>query len=207
MTPLEGLQDWSVYHGDIFALTTKEDARMLLVWCELFLAEGYTPEELTEASKWLAMNDPPQFRSEHLAGLTGRVREQRRQTELRSPTIDERDHGKCELCAGCGFVSVPGAGCLTAGGSRIPYNSTQTVAVFCSCAVGCAKLRGYTGNTPQRSLADYQREFPHWKHERRRLDLLPLKRAQVQQHTMGLDKALGSILAKVRAQVNGVKRP
>jgi len=75
---------WSQRHAAIFGLTTDTDARMFQEWCALFTKAGFTPEELQEATEWLALHAPIgslRSRADHLMMLRERVRGRRGERE------------------------------------------------------------------------------------------------------------------------------
>lgn len=186
---------WIVYHGNLFAMTGPSEAAMLVDWADLFNQEGYDPEELKAASAKMAMGDGKLFRGEHIQRLTEIAKESRREKEVRRV---QDDKASCVLCGGCGFVSVPGACCLTAGGNTIPPQSTTTVAVFCSCSKGTWIHRTYRGKVPMRTLQDYQEQFPNWKSEMDKFRELARKRADLVHKACGktMDQGLRSVFEK-----------
>ncbi len=66
---------------------------MIAAWCVLFHRQGYTPSELFAATAWVAANDPPRWKTEHLAALVGRlrvVRAEARRLEIQQAQDAER---------------------------------------------------------------------------------------------------------------------
>lgn len=128
------LADWCEYHATLFGLRADSDADMLLEWSRLFSQQGYGAGDLRAASEWIAMNDPPKTRPEHLALLTRRLREQRAAS---APMPDDDPRGQCSLCGGTGRVTVPMVrGVHSDQGNTPRVDDRYTCAVLCRCKLG-----------------------------------------------------------------------
>lgn len=178
-------QAWIDRHAAIFALTTEQDARMLMEWCGLFAAAGWTPAELTEATDWIALHSPPRFRSEHLAALQERVRGRR---QGRPPADEAPDEmGRCTLCHGAGLVSVPSPKALA-------LDRWGTMAVACHCALGL----WFSSHGGHLALNVYEVSFPDWRERVRQHTELLTRRTRTSAATKAVDDALGEIERRVR---------
>lgn len=131
---VEEWDDWAAKHAMIFGLTSPGDAAMFGAWREVFARAGYTSEELNEATDYIAVNNPPRYRNEHLGAINRRVTERRRVMRLHNQEQAEREgieaHG---LCDGTGRVLVPHLSCVIDGEWLYPW---YTVCVLCSCHKG-----------------------------------------------------------------------
>jgi hypothetical protein len=201
--------DWALYHAQLFGLDSPAEASMLRAWVELFAAERIAPEELTEASKWLAVNDPPRFRSDHLAKLMERVKGLRRAAAA-APAPSGPDLGTCTLCAGSGFVIVPLVqGVTTFGGHTAEGDHDErTCTVLCRCFLGKWKAHRL-GETPEgkrramMTLDCYEGGLPKWREIEAGWKKAKAKRVEANNHAMALDKSLGSILKRAQEQAGG----
>jgi len=92
MTEIEIAWDkWIKRHALIFGFHTDRDMQMLLEWNLLFARAGFTPEELQEATEWLALNAHPRFPADHLALLSQRVRVRRGERDQVQEMLRRRD--------------------------------------------------------------------------------------------------------------------
>lgn len=67
---------WAQYHASLFGLHTDADLEMLLAWARLFEKHGYTPDELMQASDFMAIHNPcPKW--EHLRAIKDAIFQQR----------------------------------------------------------------------------------------------------------------------------------
>lgn len=182
---------WAARHGQLFALTTDADARMLAEWAGLFARAGYAPAELTEATEWLATNAPPRFRTEHLPALLERLRDQR---QRRPPPAEDR-WGTCADCHGSGLVSVPNP-------KAVALGRWGTLAVACGCPAG---RRFREGRRAFLTLADYQAARPGWRDELAAHQAL--LRAEAEAGPPGpLAAAFDAATAKLRRRLEELRR-
>lgn len=181
-------EDWARHHALVFSLTTAEDAKMLLAWGDLFAASNFSPDELTQATDWLAMNSPPRFRTEHLKALQDRVRQSRQRTIINPP---EDDRGSCTLCFGAGLIPVPNPKSLDTG-------NWTTQAVACGCALG----HWFAQHGNHRTLSDYERQCPQWRTDVKQHEAFHKSHVRAHSATKAVDDALGAILARNRGQAS-----
>lgn len=186
---------WAERHGGLFGLIEDKDAGMLLELCEHFARQGHTPAELTEATEWLALNAPPRFRTEHLAALQERLREQRRRAGLRRPAAED-DRGACVDCRGTALVSVPTL--------KAPPGSCVTMAVVCGCPLG----RSFRQRNPNwLTLAQYELARPDWRREVREQAERSPREANAARAAGDLDRALGPVLDRARRAAGPLRLP
>lgn len=193
--------DWAEQHARLFGLTNDGAAAMLGEWCGLFCEEGYTADELLSATRWIAMNDPPRFPSDHLERLTVRLRTARRQAMARP--ADPNDRGTCTLCRGVGRVIVPLVPPIATVGGRCPPDDgvPRTIAVVCRCALGHHVRK--QGDLSMLTLTEYERQVSDWKRIEEDWGKAQAKRSQITERTRALDKVFGSIMARVKAREPG----
>lgn len=193
---MQTFTEWAEWHATLFGLTSDQDAKMLTAWTALFRQQGYTVPELVEATRWLAENEPPRYRSDHLDGLQRRLkllRDQERKLWLdQSPPEDPR--GRCVLCRGTGRVSVPTARALRRG-------QWGTCLVVCSCPLG--KWYVERNQHHEQTLIDYEREVPGWREILREHDEGLKQEANARSHARGLDRELGQMLRRLRVREEG----
>lgn len=195
MNPPDPHAEWGKFHGVLFGLVTDSDAKMLAEWAALFAAEGYAPDELQAASRWLALNDPPRFRTDHLLRLQDRLRQLRRQACAPPPVEDTR--GTCTTCRGVGRVIVPLLlGIPTAGGSLVPDDGQRrTAAVTCSCGLG--RWFSQQGCEPaMMTLDQYQAIVPDWRTREVSQRSVAHERRRVAEKTRSLDQTMGAVAVK-----------
>lgn len=146
--------DWGKAHAARFRIDERKEAVTLFAWCELLATAGFTPEELDEASKWIALNDPPAKYADHVPKLKLRVTMQRRNSgEAPAGFIG----GTCGTCQGSGCVIVPLVkGMQTKGGARVLDDRWRTCVVRCTCQLGRAVQGGMLG------LEAYEKLCPDW---------------------------------------------
>ena len=183
--------EWIHHHATIYALTGERDIAMLLEWARLFDAAGFGPMELTEASDWLAVNNPPRFRNDHLQALLGRAKAVR--TALTTKPLAElagvAPGASCAICEGVGTVTVPNPKALARG-------KWADAAVTCCCPLGrwikSQDRRGW------QTLEDYENEVPDWQEltRKRKAELLAWSRSA--SLAGSLDATLGPILRAMR---------
>lgn len=182
--------DWMLRHKTIFGFTFDNDIAMLVSWVDIFRLAGFDPVELDEATTWLALGGSPSKREQHLRALQDRVREQRGRALTRRPA--EEDRGTCVLCGGTGRVVVP-----------LPHPQRwMTQAVLCRCPLGrwFGDQQG-SARTPQRTLADYEREFPRWQQMMKDHEEYLKKSLQAESFSRANDKAFGDIIQRAKENV------
>lgn len=165
-------------HALLFGITDKTDMRTLASWESLFIAAGYLPAELDEASRHLAGNLAEILAGEgrylgkmpaHLAAIQQRIRQRRAVTYSRQVEEFREDRGTCTICQGGGTVpGLPHLGGIR-DGQWVPMNVARggpayyTQAVTCSCPLG----RWFNQHRPPdralMSLEEYQAKNPRWQ--------------------------------------------
>lgn len=185
--------DWAEHHAVLFGLRSDDDTAMLVEWSNLFRVAGWLPEQAWSATDWLALNNPPRYRSDHLALLVQRMKQQRQQHSAAPPDEDER-FGHCMECRGCGRVSVPNPKAVAQGG-------WSTMAVACSCALG----RWYQDSSGIMGLTAYQFAYPNWRQQLAQHEEWLKRSVRVTAFTKEVDKLLGAIKARL-AQKEAGKR-
>lgn len=154
-------EGWAKRHALIFGFAER-DALMMASWRELFAAAGYTYDELSEATRHLALHVLPRFPNEHLAAIQTRIRESR--------AVDRRcedaDRPTCVRCGGTGMLSVP----HLAGVVGDEWRPLRVVAAtYYTRAVRCSCERGRFGRftSPRQGdlmgLDEYEQRNPHWR--------------------------------------------
>lgn len=182
--------DWMLRHQTIFGFSFDNDVAMLLSWVEIFRLAGFAPVELDEATTWLALGNMPSKREQHLRAIQDRVREQRSRALTRRSAEDER--GTCTLCGGTGRVIVP-----------LPHPLRwMTQAVLCRCSLGrwFGDQQG-SAKTLQRTLGDYEREFPDWRQTMKDHDEYLKKSIQAESLSRANDKAFGDVIKRAAENV------
>ena len=183
--------DWITRHATLFALHDQRDQGMLAEWARLFSGAGFAPDDALAATDWVAANNPPEFRSQHLARLLDRLRSSRGQLEAkRARPVAE---ACCRDCGDVGLVIVPDPD-----GIERWHNWRERV-VFCSCSLGRWKAK----EKPQlETLPQYQAAYPRWREMARWHDQQVAAQGAAEANAEGLDKAMGQIIAraKVRAR-------
>jgi len=162
---------WSAKHQLTFGLNSEKDFAMIDAWREAFERRGYTAAELTDATVWMAGNEPPVWRSEHLARIHKRIEWARLAAyrKEQEATTAEAEFDRCRLCGSTGFVVVPHLKFVRDGIWAPPF---YTYAVACHCRKG---LRVYERLTqasvdnercrPIVSIGDYEMANPYWQRQ------------------------------------------
>lgn len=195
-------QDWVETHSRIFGLQSEADISMLVEWTHLFSSAGFSPEELDAASRWVAINAPPKFRTDHLQALLLRARAVRARELTNGSTEDSAP--SCGLCGGSGMVSVPNPKAIARGRFTL-------CSVLCSCpkanqlrfAREARAARDDVELVRQQTIDQYEDEVPNWRAimEQHRQELLALSRSRG--YASSLDKTLGRIMDRLKQQERG----
>lgn len=152
--------EWAERHLALFGLTGQGHESSALEWAEHFRAEGVTPGELWDASRWLAANASLHWPADHLPALRDRVAQARRETLARAAEFGGDGEGVCRDCGGSGWAIVPRPPSM--GGSQ----TCRTFAVTCVCWKGRNRHATLTAKPlpsmkgPPLSLEEYRRRFP-----------------------------------------------
>lgn len=167
------LTEWLSYHVDMLGPPAGQDrdawGETLAGWLDLFELAGYTPNELTEATRLLVLSaTPPRFVADHLAGINSLVKYQRQDRQRRQPAAGDEDRGTCELCGNAGFVTAPNLQGVKRGRwvGIHPYAPGRmvTVAVLCSCWAG-KRRQGQQGHANTMTLGKYEDLNPGWREQ------------------------------------------
>jgi hypothetical protein len=180
---------WVRKHASVFGLNDAKELKTLLSWLELFLAAGYSRDDLDAATTWMASRldllagDKTRFlgkMGQHLALIQGFIRQQR-SVAYRDAEERNRDGelGTCVRCSGAGALVVPHLQGVRKG-EWVPISTATghpyfyTMAILCPCPLG--RWRGENVADPERrpmTLAAYEAHNPRWmvQMERRREEL------------------------------------
>jgi hypothetical protein len=191
--------DWISYHSTIFALNTESDLNMLTEWARLFQMAGWTPTELKQASEWLALHEPPAYRSQHLVALQKRLPYARQQKGAPPAAMDGEDCGRCVVCLGTGFVTVPNHKYANEPRGSIHHGKFYTCVVTCHCSRGRWREQHCSRDGGILSLAEYEARWPWWREEMAQHEALLKQRTRSLAHAKAVDEALGAIKARRRA--------
>lgn len=190
-------KEWAVHHSRVFSLLSSDELLMVYEWTQLFHGVGFSPEEMAQATDWLALNAPPKYRTEHLAALQSRVRTARAEKQRREQPAQPVQG--CELCDESGRVIVP---------SRVALCQGQvggTEAVFCGCRLGMwfrEQARDYLRERQRpgepTTLVAYEQDVPDWPEVFERWKKIGEAERVAQGRAGDLDRALGAIVAKLK---------
>ncbi len=159
--------EWARRHCVVFAFDEAK-VNTVLSWEGLFAAANYGPEELNEATDWIAVNAPGLKPWDHLAAIQDRIK------TCRAVSSDVKvDNWKCEDCRGTGRIVVPllesvrGEDWLPrdVGGGAQYY----TCAVRCHCERGKQDFttipRGLKKSESLMSFSVYDAANPSWRRQ------------------------------------------
>lgn len=154
---------WIERHATLFVLRKDSDLDTLAAWAKRFAAAGMTPDELLDASEWLALH-PPAFLSQHLGALVSVVNDRRFRRQNAAAAVERREAepapaaGPCGLCAGTGLVQ----GLIWT--KRTRSGRPVLACVSCRCEVGMLlHQRRLEAGYPLRSLDEHERGDPGWR--------------------------------------------
>lgn len=194
--------EWIAIHARIFGMTGDAEMGMLAEWTHLFSSAGFDPAEMELASRWVALNATPRFRSDQLQALLSRARAVRARELTNGSTEDSAP--SCGLCGGSGMVSVPNPKAIARGRFAL-------CSVLCSCpkanqlrfAREARAARQDVELVQQQTIDQYEDEVPNWRAimEQHRQELLALSRSRG--YASSLDKTLGRIMERIRQQERG----
>lgn len=198
---------WVDKHASVFGLEAEVNVGMFGAWREVFEVRGYTASELNEATIWIAANDPPRFRSEHLAAIHRRIGAHRlvawnRQREMQQ---QREAYETCPRCRGTALVIVPHLACVK---DRDWIHPWHTHAVACNCKRGAMlyeNFRNTLQNTSEAdlkkkpwvkqlmSIGDYEMQNPGWISQMARKDVAQRAEANADRVTRKVDEKMGQI--------------
>ncbi len=192
-TEADWFERWVKHHATVFGMDRAEDLATFLSWRKLFLRVGYTEAELREATDWLALNDPPTWRVEHLKAIQARIRSRRIELREQKPADGSGEsYPDCHICHGAAWVIVPDLRAVSGG----EWNGKHTCAVLCSCPYGHKESLRHKKFVPVR-LSSYERRNPGWADqvERHRVESAAVAKESeaAQAVTAAADKRRGPI--------------
>jgi hypothetical protein len=126
--------DWVKLAGDLFAMTDARDDGVLGAWSQILKAQGTTPDEAADACRWLASNDPPEYRGAVLKALQARLKAASGEMVARRSS-EAHDGPQCLLCGGTGRVWAADPDAYLAG-------KYHRVVLLCRCPLGRWMLSG-----------------------------------------------------------------
>lgn len=191
-------QDWIDKHAAMFGFGLAGEGKagtqemdMLAEWTHLFHKDGHTPQDAYEASQRLALGSPPKYRSEHLNALLASLRNGKRPPRGDQPEAPAAR--ACELCDDSGLAcGLPSRHCVLRG--RRGYET-----VCCQCARGQQRRVALSELRPPH-LSEYEYDLPDWRAILARWREQDRALANATAAAAGLDKLLGRIIARARAQ-------
>lgn len=178
---------WIIHHLTLFGKQRSADwIETVDSWRQVFAPAGYTADELTEASNWIAIHNPPTWPAEHLAALMSRLHTQR-QDQVRKYTQEPEDRGTCVGCGNSGLVVVPHWKCMVGGVWVTTRGVYYEMMVLCHCYFG---RRLMTQHPEWVTIMQYEMAYPMWKDawKRRWAELNEYNKAMSaarQKHSMG----------------------
>ncbi len=164
---MSSFSTWAKRHCTVFAFD-KEKSASVISWEGLFAAANYTPDELNEATDWIALNAPGLKPWEHLAAIQDRIK------RCRSVANEVKvDNWKCDDCQGTGRIVVPQLEGVR-GEEWLPRDvgagpQYYTCAVRCHCERGKQDFstlpRGKKESEGMMTFATYNTANPSWRRQ------------------------------------------
>ena len=154
--------NWAQQHAATFGHRSAEWVETYTMWQSLWIAEGYTMDDLGEAVVAVSRRKViPQFVSQHFAAMVEELRESK-VVELKRAVEPDDTRGVCVYCGDTGHIIVPHRVSMAGGRwtRNIPPHQGYTMAVICDrCRIGThRKLRG-------QRLGEYETQYPDWRDE------------------------------------------
>lgn len=146
--------EWIRFHTTAYGHTTEADIAMVTLWAEAFGADGWTPDELVEATRWILTHVALEWRGNAVAALLERLRAVRAEI-VGKGEFGPTDFPDCRLCSSTGWVSVPDPVALKAG-------RWGTCLACCTCALGRWKLNH---GDPRPNLDLWYQHMPDWREQ------------------------------------------
>ncbi len=180
-------------------------------WESVFETCGFTAEELSEATRSVALR-PPKWRSDHLAAVQDAVRNIRLRRWKAQQEQSTSDTERCRFCLGTSWVIVPHPKCYVDGRwSPSETGAYYTAAVACRCFLGRNRIdRVLALSNEERekknvqlplSLDLYERTFPQWESEMRQQVLRDQARRKASANAAHYDSLYGPVLKRIKARV------
>ena len=154
--------NWAQQHAATFGHRSAEWVETYTMWQSLWVAEGYTQEDLAEAVVLVfRRKNIPQFVSQHFVAMAEELREAK-VVKLKRVVVPDDTRGVCLYCGDTGHIIVPHRVSMVGGRwtRNTPPHQGYTMAVICDrCRIGThRKLRG-------QRLGEYETQFPDWRDE------------------------------------------
>lgn len=201
--------DWVDKHATIFNMTQEGQLLTLREWAQMFRKHGFTPQELIDASEWVAMNVEVRFREELLPKLRARVRDARligKRPKLTDPPPPDDPHcPRCPRCKGQGLIKVPHyekmMHPLYAG--RYWYDRD----VACTCPLGEWHRKTKAGTIfAVQGIEDYEAAYPHWRDDAEQHRQEDAAFSKAMQAARSDDDSFGKLINRLVSKVQKHKR-
>ena len=188
---------------------------MLLAWIGAFVAAGFRPDDLQEATTWLAANEPPRYRPEHLDAIRRRIGQRRREQAVANREAAVQDGFRCSLCLGGGWVQVIRPDCVIDGHlvADAAWGCGPFVNVACNCKRGEQIVQSLLNPKHSKAmkamrLEEYETRVPHWPDLMAELSAQRAATAQAMTASRHADKVsikpmLAGILDRLRNKPKG----
>lgn len=154
--------NWAQKHAAIYGHNSSTWVETYTIWQSLWIAEGYTQEDLAEAVVLVSRRKAiPNFVSQHFSAMVEELREAKVGKMTKAIAPDDT-RGVCLYCGDTGHIIVPHRISMVGGRwtRNTPPHQGYTMAVICDrCRIGThRKLRG-------QRLGEYETQFPDWRDE------------------------------------------
>lgn len=200
-------EEWSAYHASSFGVPAGIEPRDLATWtatlmgyCEVWGEAGYSPDELTAATKQLINSAVPlRVPAEHRSAVYTVVMSKRAVAARQVLAAGEIDRGVCITCFNTGYVSVPHLQGVKNGRWEWSegYRRRVSCAVLCKCERG-RRMKFQNGHKDTVTLERYEDLNPQWEEQ---VDLDRRERREQQQGgapDLRFSEALNRLIAKAR---------
>ena len=184
--------NWAQKHAAQFGNRSADWVETYKVWHQLWIAEGYTHEEMLGAVTAVARRRThPQWVTQHFSAMAEELRDERIRQMKRLLSQKEDTRGVCCTCRDTGQIVVPHRISMVNGQwtRNIPPHHGYTMAVICDkCRIGVhRKFRG-------QRLTEYETQFPDWRDEMKKWSQICLLRGDVDAiHELSLRGSINSV--------------
>lgn len=185
--------EWIKLHATAYGHHEHRDMEMLGLWAAQFKADGWTPDDLDAATRWILTHVEIKYRSDALAALVARLRTIREQNIGRQDEAETRGQG-CNLCGWTGWVPVPDPAADRGGRFAV-------VLALCVCPLG--RLRRVQGDQ-RPSVELWHQNWPDWRDRMQAHDKAVAARLRASEATVENDRKLGPVVARLLAQIAGM---
>ena len=171
--------NWAQKHAAIYGHNSSTWVETYTIWQSLWIAEGYTQEDLAEAVVLVSRRKAiPNFVSQHFSAMVEELREAKVGKMTKAIAPDDT-RGVCLYCGDTGHIIVPHRISMVGGRwtRNTPPHQGYTMAVICDrCRIGThRKLRG-------QRLGEYETQFPDWRDEMDQWTKISRLRGRVDAH-------------------------